>query len=187
MKKTTFLLFCALFLHFSASAMCYNVLLQEAIVRSPVIVYAEVSFDATTNIVRETTAHIKVIENIKGEFSSNNTPVNWYFPGSNAQRIVKKETIKGVFFLSKNAKNEWEIDGIGCYNHRMLVDDNNKIILSENEDATHLWNLKIKRVTMSDFKTGVALYLKSAQKKGVFKKNKKTKNETYKALTANFS
>jgi hypothetical protein len=157
--------------------------LQEAIARSPVIVYAEISFEATTNAVYQTVVQINVIESIKGDLSGN-SPANWYFPGSGGQRVVKKESIKGIFFLSKNAKNEWQIDGIGCYNHRLIVDDNNKIILNENTEHYNPDLTADKRVTITDFKEGVALYLKSMKKYGEFKENKETKNETYQKLVA---
>jgi hypothetical protein len=183
MKKIIICLFCACFLHFSAFAMCYNVSLGEAISDSPVIVYAEVSFEATTNAVYQTVVQINVIESIKGDLNGN-SPANWYFPGSNGQRVVKKESIKGIFFLSKNAKNEWIVNGIGCYNHRLIVDDNNKIILNVNADRYNPDLTVDKRVTITDFKEGVALYLKSMKKSGKFKKNKKTKNETYQKLVA---
>jgi hypothetical protein len=184
MKKTIICLLSACLLHFSAFAMCHDVSLGEAILFYPVIVYAEISFEATTENVRQTTVGINVIQAIKGSLGENIT-AKWGVFGSRLGQTFEKASIKGIFFLSKNDKNEWFIGSIGCYSHRLILDNNNKIILDTNADDTD-GIPEEARVTITDFKEGVALYLKSIKKSGKFKKNKKTQNETYKALAQNF-
>jgi hypothetical protein len=180
MKKIILCLFCACFLHFSAFAECRTISLREAIFESSAIVYAEVSFEAGSEKVSQTKVQMNIIQTISGKLKGK-LPVIIYFSGTSGARVVEKETIKGIFFLSTKRKNEWHINGIGCYNNYLLVDAQNQVILNENPRYPN-GESKDKRVTISDFKAGIALFLRGLIMKETYKNNK---NKTYQALMQN--